>query len=150
MNQRGDAAEARVYACPSAPAHHEDALVFGVVAGTEDATEIAYLQEPVPMTAELRAMTNGLHAGEVFRTTSRCLESGCREYANGRCTLGDRIVDTLPALSGALPPCSIRTSCRWFAEQGPRACQRCPQIVTFVPSRPSDANSKTRRHLRVV
>jgi hypothetical protein len=124
--------------------------VFGVVAGSEDAPEIAYLQEPVPMTAELRALADGLHAGEVFRTTSRCLESGCREYEGGRCTLGDRIVDTLPVVSEALPPCSIRTSCRWFAEQGPKACQRCPQIVTYVPSRASGDDSKTKRHLRVV
>jgi hypothetical protein len=130
----------------------DDARVFGVVSGTSDAPEIAYLEEPVPLTAELRALAGELHPGEVFRATNRCMEAGCREYANGRCSLGERIVATLPETSEGLPPCSIRSSCRWFAEHGVKACMRCPQVITFVPSHEGlrSREDKRKRHLRVV
>ena len=30
----------------------------------------------------------------------------------------------------ALPRCAIRPTCRWFRQEGPAACFRCPQVVT--------------------
>jgi hypothetical protein len=152
MTKGGEISRARVLACPSAPVDEHDARVFGVVSGTPDAPEIAYLEEPVPLTPELRALTGELHPGEVFRVTSRCMEGRCREFANGRCSLGDRVVAKLPVASVGLPPCSIRSSCRWFAEQGAKACLRCPQVITFVPSHAKvvEDAAKRKRHLRVV
>jgi hypothetical protein len=32
----------------------------------------------------------------------------------------------------ALPVCTIRAECRWFAQEGRAACERCPQVVTEV------------------
>jgi hypothetical protein len=122
------------------------------MSGTPEAPELAYLQEPVPMSEELRGLAGELHPGELFRTTGRCLESGCREYANGRCSLGGRVVELLPVVSESLPPCSIRSSCRWFREQGASACQRCPQVITFVPSSETAARDaqRAKRQLRVI
>src|SRR5258708_25786159 len=48
------------------------------------------------------------------------------------CNLATRIVQILPAVTEALPPCLIRPICRWYQQEGRHACQRCPQIVTQV------------------
>src|SRR5436305_1818361 len=47
-----------------------------------------------------------------------------------------RTVAFVPPVVESLPPCRIRPSCRWFAEQGKHVCFRCPVIVTdnYVPS----------------
>jgi hypothetical protein len=37
----------------------------------------------------------------------------------------DAIQEELP-----LPRCSVRQSCRWFAQRGATACQACPVITT--------------------
>jgi hypothetical protein len=36
----------------------------------------------------------------------------------------------LPAVVDVLPICTIRASCRWYAQEGRDACLRCPQVVT--------------------
>ena len=49
----------------------------------------------------------------------------------GDCKLATRIVQILPAVVSGLPPCIVRASCRWYAQEGGAACLRCPQIVTL-------------------
>jgi hypothetical protein len=44
--------------------------------------------------------------------------------------LAVRIVARLPEVVSSLPPCNIRRTCRWFAQEGGAACRRCPQIST--------------------
>jgi hypothetical protein len=41
-----------------------------------------------------------------------------------------RIVNILPAVVDALPVCLIRSTCRWYEQEGHSACVRCPQVVT--------------------
>jgi uncharacterized paraquat-inducible protein A len=41
-----------------------------------------------------------------------------------------RIVEQLPTVTEALPPCAIRRDCRWWQQEGKAACMRCPQVVT--------------------
>jgi len=55
---------------------------------------------------------------------------GCKHYGDGACSLAKRIVASFDPVVGSLPPCRIRTTCRWFRQEGPDACLRCPQVVT--------------------
>ncbi len=121
------------YSCPSAQPDMQDARVIGVVSGSAAAPRIAYLKAEAVMPAAQVAMTGAVAAVEVFRFAARCEEQRCAQFAGGRCSLGQRLVDGLDAVVGSLPPCTIRATCRWFAEQGAPACLRCPQVVTLIP-----------------
>jgi hypothetical protein len=121
-----------VPSCPSAQAWAEDAEVFGVVTGTVDAPRVEYLSEAVPVTPDLLSHIGPNRAGEVLRVRAKCVEGGCVHFADHRCTLGERIAALPHEGASKLPPCAIRATCRWFAEQGKSACLRCPEIVTEV------------------
>ena len=121
------------YSCPSAQPDMEDAHVFGVVAGPAEAPRVAYLKQDAEVTSEMMAGLGDLDPTSVFRFSARCEESRCAQFDGHRCTLAQRIVENLAAVVDALPSCQIRRSCRWYAEAGPEACRRCPQVVTRVP-----------------
>jgi hypothetical protein len=97
-------------------------------------------------------MAGDLDPREVFRTTSRCQESKCQQFRDGRCGVGEKVMATRAPAVEALPPCAIRKTCRWFEEHGVAVCTRCPQVVTVNPQAvyPSQVDSKGRRQLRVV
>jgi hypothetical protein len=110
-----------------------DTRILGVVSGDSDTPQLAYLNERVPATAEILAMSHPLDHGEVFRLAGRCEESRCKHFDGTRCQLAVRIVEALSPVVERLPPCSIRTTCRWHHQEGAAACFRCPQIVTVNP-----------------
>lgn len=109
------------------------ARVIGVVSGTPEAPRIAYLKAEAVFDASAVPPLEGLSAVEVFRFAARCEEHRCAQFADGRCSLGQRLVDGVDPVVDSLPSCTIRDSCRWFAEQGRPACLRCPQVVTLIP-----------------
>ena len=119
------------FLCPSTNA--ENAIqVIGVVQRVDDqhCGTVAYAAGPVAFTNELRAVTAPVDAAEVLRLAGPCAEQRCAHYANDRCSLGERAVSELPPVVQRAPRCSIRSHCRWYAEQGIAACLRCPGIVT--------------------
>jgi hypothetical protein len=66
-----------------------------------------------------------------FRFSSPCVESGCCQWTGSRCGIIDEVLEVhAPTHDKALPACSIRSTCRWFAQAGPAACRVCPDIVT--------------------
>lgn len=134
--------DSRFLDCPSAQPEMADVRILGVVSGEADAPRLAYLNERVAATPELLAEAAPLSPGEVFRLAGRCEESRCVHFDGARCQLAVRIVDALPAVTQKLPPCSIRTDCRWYRQEGAPACHRCPQIVTH--------NSQATANLREV
>jgi hypothetical protein len=105
--------------------------VLGVVGGTAEAPDVAYLNETLPVTPELLAAAAPVEPTEVLRFAAFCEQSACRHFRENRCSLATRIVQILPAVAEALPPCTIRPTCRWFGQEGKAACLRCPQIVTL-------------------
>lgn len=124
---------ARPLSCPSAQPDMAQARVFGVVGGTADAPRIAYLKADAVVTPEVAERIGDLRPTEVFRYAARCEEGRCAHHEAGRCSLGARIAAMLPPVTASLPSCTIRPTCRWYAEVGGEACRRCPQVVTSIP-----------------
>lgn len=116
--------------CPSARPETPGSVVFGVVGGGRDAGRVAYLRDPKPATGEVVALAAPLPATAVFRVAAACEESACVHFDGADCRLAGRIVDLLPPVVEVLPPCAIRSRCRWWGQEGRAACTRCPAIAT--------------------
>lgn len=116
--------------CPSALPTTEGAAAFGVIAGTVDEPQVRYFDTLLPATTDLLARAAPLQPAEVFRFTAPCARDACQHFVSERCSLADRVVSLLPSAIDTLPPCAIRRSCKWWAQHGRQACNRCPSIVT--------------------
>lgn len=121
MNKRID--------CPSAQADAKASRIYGVMTGPSETQRVGYLTETLKPTKELLALSGAGKPTELFRIAAPCANSGCKHF-NGACTLAQRIVANLPVVADALPACQIRSTCRWFHQEGKDACLRCPQVAT--------------------
>jgi hypothetical protein len=130
------AKEETILMCPSAQPDMAAARVLGVVGGTAEAAQVAYVNEHLPVSNELLAAAAPLKPTEVFRFAAHCEGKACRHFDGTNCNLATRIVQILPAVVDALPACLIRPTCRWYQQEGRDACMRCPQVVTesYEPS----------------
>jgi hypothetical protein len=122
--------------CPSAPASVEESVLIGVVTGVPGRPRIVPTARPMPVTRELLQMAEPVRPSEVFRFAAVCRGQQCVHFENEACQLAARSVRLLEAVSEDLPPCPIRSKCRWFRQEGPPICKRCPQVITdqFRPS----------------
>ena len=117
-------------------------LLFGVVGGgAADSDLVAYLKEPKEVTPDVVALAGPLPATAVFRFAATCAESACVHFDGSHCRLAGRIVHLLPPVVEVLPPCAIRSRCRWWAQEGRAACMRCPMVAT----NPADADDAMRQ-----
>lgn len=123
--------------CPSARAETEGSQVIGVVRDPAEGPRVVYLKEPVEVTPELLARVEPVRPGQVLRVAATCSESKCQHFDGQDCRLAQRIIAGLPTVVVALPACTIRSSCRWWLQEGKAACLRCPQVVTN-PLHPDD------------
>lgn len=133
----GGAVALSPYSCPSAQPDMLEARVIGVLSGSAAEPRIAYLAQEAVIPAANMPPTPGVDPVEAFRFAARCEDHRCAQHVDeaegGRCGLGARIVTQLDPVVARLPSCTIRASCRWYAEQGREACLRCPQVVTLIP-----------------
>lgn len=116
--------------CPSATCH-PDAMLLGVVQGDQTVT---LLPEPIKITQEFIdiATANG-EPEKNFRFAGKCAKGGCNQWTGTSCGVMDRlsaINEKLEAEIAGLPECSIRSQCRWFSQEGKKACIICPYVVT--------------------
>ncbi len=118
----------------------QGARPFGVISGTPEETRVAYFKRSALDGFDWREHFGMKDATRLLRFGARCEETGCAHFASGACSLGARIHNDLPPVVDALPPCLLRPTCRWFAEQGPGVCLRCPQVVTMIPEGDTDLN----------
>lgn len=116
--------------CPSAQPGMDDCRVLGVVQQEGPTAKIVYLNELLPASQEVLALTAPLKPTEVFRLAATCAEHRCPHFDGTDCRLATRVVNILPAVVDALPPCIIRKDCRWYSQEGGAACMRCPQVTT--------------------
>jgi hypothetical protein len=116
--------------CPSAQPDWRGSVLIGVVGGTANEPRVSYLGKSRPVTDELLKLADPVSPTEVFRFAAPCLCKGCVHFETGRCHLVERVVSLLPEVTKELPACEIRPNCRWWLQEGPTACSRCPQVVT--------------------
>jgi hypothetical protein len=116
--------------CPSAQPGMDQCRVLGLVQWDGTTPRLEYLNEPVPATPEVLAMSAPLKPTEVFRLAATCAEHQCPHFDGQDCRLATRIVQILPAAVEHLPPCIIRKECRWYTQEGGSACLRCPEVTT--------------------
>lgn len=126
--------------CPSAQPDWPAARLFAVVGGTPDRPETAYLDQAQPVTQELLDLAGPVAPAEVFRFAAPCVGSACGHFDRGehKCRLAEKTVRLTSSVVDVLPHCSIRKTCRWWQQEGPAACRRCPQVVTinYAPKPP--------------
>ena len=123
--------------CPSAQPAQGAGMVIGVVVAQGGRSQVSLLPKSVPLRSVARLIPDAIPATEVLRLAAPCAERRCAHFSDDRCTLASRIVARLPAVVDRLSPCALRPSCRWWRQEGPAACHRCPQIIT-EPFRSSD------------
>jgi hypothetical protein len=116
--------------CPSAQPGMDNCVVLGVVQQDGPSPMLVYLNQPVPATPEILAMAAPLKPTEVYRLAATCAEGLCPHFDGTDCQLATRVVQILPAVVDALPPCIIRKNCRWYSQEGGAACKRCPEVTT--------------------
>lgn len=120
--------------CPSAQPDMTEARVLGIVGGTVEQPRVDYLKKEAEVSAADLQAIGGRDLTQVLRFSARCESHRCGQFKDGRCSLASRIVQGLAPVVDSLPPCQIRATCRWYAEEGREACLRCPQVVTLVPN----------------
>jgi hypothetical protein len=116
--------------CPSAQPGMDNCRVLGVVQQDGPTPRLVYLNELLPATDDVLAMSAPLKPTEVYRLAATCAEHKCPHFDGADCRLATRIVQILPAVVEALPPCTIRKDCRWYSQEGAAACRRCPEVTT--------------------
>lgn len=116
--------------CPSMPGRPGESVLIGVVTGTPDAPRVVSTAAPVAVTPELLALASPVSPSEVFRFAAGCRACACPHFRDDACQLAVRSVTVLSEVTEKLPHCAIRPQCRWFRQEGPAMCRRCPQIVT--------------------
>jgi len=119
-----EASDKKHLKCPSAKPSKSSEL-FGIV---NDEGKVNYLKTPLKVSAEfIESVSSDTAPDQRFRFASKCIESGCKHWSNGSkaCTLSNHIVSKFSQNSEPLPFCAIRDACRWFAQDGPKACIGC-------------------------
>jgi hypothetical protein len=78
----------------------------------------------------LLAKTGDVDPRRVFRIAVTCQEKRCLHFDGTNCRLAQRVVALMPPAGASLPPCHLRSTCRWYRQEGREACLRCPQVIT--------------------
>ncbi len=115
--------------CPSAPGA-PGAQLLGVI---DAGGRLAALAEPWIVDEEFAALAReGRSPGKRFRFADACLNTGCRQWQHGGCSIarGAAELDPGETIAPALRDCAIRQACRWFAQEGEAACRACPFVLT--------------------
>lgn len=120
------------YSCPSAQPDSPDARVFGVVVGDVDKPRVAYLEKGVEVSQQALDAVGHVAPTRILRFAGKCANGACAQFSNGGCSLGTNILKKMDAVTDKIPACTIRATCRWFAENGPDVCLRCSSVVTTV------------------
>jgi len=116
--------------CPSAPCD-PDAILLGAV---RDDGRVGYLSTRILIDREFaESATEGGSATKRFRFANRCIEDGCQQWGESRCSLADAIAahpEPERRPGDPLPHCSIRSQCRWYRQTGPEACRSSALVIT--------------------
>ncbi|MEY2474046.1 MAG: hypothetical protein QOK28_3375 [Actinomycetota bacterium] len=109
----------------------DDCRIIGVRHETTDGPRVAYVDRPQKATPELLQAAEPA-VSQVLRLAAPCEEARCAHFDGHDCRLAQRVVQLLDPVVKSLPAGTIRTECRWFAQEGRAACERCPQVLTEI------------------
>ena len=75
-----------------------------------------------------------------FRFSNKCVQSGCKQWTGTECGVIKAVLalDSIPAKKD-LPACNIRSTCRWFSQEGAVACNGCRYVITNISETAGDA-----------
>ena len=115
--------------CPSAPLEPGVVLVGVVLTNGR----VAYAADRLELGEEFVSAASQADSPErMFRFASTCRQTGCQQWTGNQCGVINRFLELNQHIEAeeALPECSIRPQCRWFNQEGARACALCPYIIT--------------------
>jgi hypothetical protein len=115
--------------CPSA-ACSSSASLIGIVQGDNSVT---LLNTPLRLNDEFVRKANEYGEPEKrFRFADKCVKNGCKQWTGKSCGVMDELARANPSIKGddELPACIIRATCRWYSQEGGRACKICLFVVT--------------------
>jgi hypothetical protein len=121
--------EGNTLLCPSSLGI-EGTLLFGVI---QNNTTVTLLETPLEVdNAFIEAAEKSGPLERRFRFANKCLKSGCRQWTGTKCGVIQMLNgDELMEVEHELKPCSIREQCRWYYEDGAKACTICNFVVTI-------------------
>ena len=122
--------------CPSATCS-KGATLLGIV--KTDQT-VALLNIPLPIDEDFVQKANQNREPERrFRFADKCVKSGCRQWTGKSCGIMNELAWANPSVQSTdeeLPPCIIRPACRWYSQEGGKACRICLFVVTQSQDNP--------------
>jgi hypothetical protein len=78
-----------------------------------------------------------------FRFAGPCVTTSCQQWTGSRCAIGDLVAGASQPNSEPLQPCSIRSTCRWWSQNGRAACRSC-SLVVHTPPVPEEEEEEKR------
>lgn len=85
---------------------------------------VRFLAKPLPIPPEAVAVLTDDDMKRRVRLTGPCISTRCIHWADG-CSLGRSLVDLGTAVDRV---CPIVSDCRWYLENGNRACGVCTRV----------------------
>lgn len=69
-----------------------------------------------------------------FRFSNKCVQSGCKQWTGKECGVIKMVLqlESIPVAESNLPDCSVRPTCRWFFQEGEKACTGCQYVITNI------------------
>lgn len=116
--------------CPSASCS-KGASLLGIV---QNNRTVALLDIPVKISNDFIEKAGEFGEPEKrFRFADKCVKSGCSQWTGKSCGIMNELSASNPSIASTdddLPPCFIRSSCRWYSQEGGKACKICLFVIT--------------------
>lgn len=113
--------------CPSAPFKKGNS-VFAIFEGDQ----MTFTDSMIPITEALMSESSFFSEKTEVRTTMKCVTKGCINWNGKKCTVPDQMSYFFQPLEeiSAFKNCPLKTTCRWYAQDGEQSCSICPLIRT--------------------
>lgn len=115
-----------IFLCPSAPLTNESFL-FGRI---DKHGQVQYMDGVISV--HLNTFEKIKCPEKHFRFTMPCKSTECAQWQNGKCSIGTTLkLSDISHLDHSISEnCAIKSSCRWFYQEGETACYSCKYLRT--------------------
>ncbi len=117
--------------CPSRSCE-EGVHLLGVMTASG---RLAYVSSPIRIGASFVDRVAEARPEQRFRFSGPCVESSCPNWTGDSCAVAEVVIAEAQRgrpVTSRLPQCTIRRTCRWFAQHGGDACSVCPSVVADI------------------